>query len=289
MTALAQGGPSSTAALQRVGAPEIDAGNACLRAVPKTAGRPATAYLGVPAADSISAPVRALADNFADVIAGEIRRELGAVGDTLPEIPPLSAGLASASVTLVLKRNAPLAWTDSDTSARSRRTRQMLLDALETAKNAGETIIWPQDLPGDSAHVRLHIDVPSLINGTLVGDEALPVAIPVYATRVLEEKPAAVRRGVQPSYPERNRRGAWSGTVIMQFVIDTTGRAEQGTMKDVWPRNVPRLKPELTDIYDDFLHAAKESIPGSTYYPAEIAGCKVRQVVRQAFIFNIRH
>lgn len=285
----AQGGPFDTTAVRRAGAPLVDGGNACLDALPKDAGREATAYLGVSARDTISPTLRSAADNFAAAAADEIRHALGVTTDTLPQIARMTTGMASTSVMLIVRRNGPLGWTASDSAASTSKMRGLLLGALESMARDGESIIWPDGVVGDSARIRLHVEIPSLVNGQLIGDETLPVGVPVYRTRILPETPAAVARGVHPDYPEPNRRAGWSGTVFMQFVVDTSGRAEASTVRDFWPKDAPPLDRDRAEAYSEFVGAAKRSIRASTYYPAELSGCKVRQVVRQAFVFNLRH
>ena len=283
----AQGPSPDTGTVRRAGAPFDASLSECLRAIPESAGILATAYLGVPASDSVPVALRDQVGNFTAVLGDEMRRSMGAAGDTLPYVSRRISGVAPTSVELVVRRNGTFDWSVSDTALWSRHTRELLLDALQASRKAGEMIVWPAELPGDSARVRLRVEIPSLVNGKLVGDEVLPLALPVFTTRVLVEKPAAVKHAVIPTYPERNRSDGWVGTVDMQFVVDTTGHAVDSTMKSIWPKGVPLPKPEQMEVYTRFMRAAVEGARRSTYYPAELAGCKVRQVVQQSFNFNI--
>jgi hypothetical protein len=62
----------------------------------------------------------------------------------------------------------------------------------------------------------------------------------------------------------------------MQFVVDTTGRAEPGSMAIL--RSSHRL----------FTLAVREAILGATFHPATIANHRVRQLVQQPFVFLIQ-
>ncbi len=90
------------------------------------------------------------------------------------------------------------------------------------------------------------------------------------------EKPAAAVPGtVNPSYPEALRSAGVEGEVRLQFVVDTTGRVESGSVK------VSRATNDL------FASAARASVPRMRFYPAEIGSRKVRQLVELPITFQI--
>ena len=91
---------------------------------------------------------------------------------------------------------------------------------------------------------------------------------------------------VVPSYPSGPLMGSATGRVILQFVVDTTGRADMSTLRDIWPSDKPRLEGRLGSYYASFVKAARTAIAKSTYDPARIGGCKVRQVVQQPFTYS---
>lgn len=272
-----------------VNAPQRETATACLRAIPDSVGMPVTAYVGVPANDSVAPALREQIDNFAAALDDDMRHALTARGDEIPFVRTREGGFEAASVTLLVRRDGSFDWMTTDTARSSRMTRQLLIDALEASRKRGEMIVWPDGVPGDSARVRVHIAIPSLVKGKLTGDEALPVALPVFTTRILDVKPVAVRNAVTPKYPEDNRRTGWMGAVHMQFVVDQTGHAVDSTIKTFLPKGAPPLAADQQRVYDTFVAAVKAAIPQSTYYPAEVGGCKVKQVVQQEFIFDLRH
>src|SRR3954465_12212889 len=79
----------------------------------------------------------------------------------------------------------------------------------------------------------------------------------------------------QPNYPDMLRSANVEGEVLAQFVVDTTGRAEMGTFK------------VLKSSHDGFTQAVRNVLPNMRFYPAEIGGRKVKQMVQQPFTFAL--
>ena len=78
-----------------------------------------------------------------------------------------------------------------------------------------------------------------------------------------------------PRYPDMLRSANVEGEVLAQFVVDTTGRAEMGSFK------------VLKSTHDLFTNAVKASLPNMKFYPAEVGGHKVKQLVQMPFQFNL--
>ena len=90
------------------------------------------------------------------------------------------------------------------------------------------------------------------------------------------DKPVIPLRGSSmPRYPDELRRAGISGCVLVQFIVDTTGRADRGTL---------RL---LRYSHREFVRAVWDAMPGMRFTPAEIRGRKVPQVVVEPFSFTI--
>src|SRR4051812_13875620 len=79
----------------------------------------------------------------------------------------------------------------------------------------------------------------------------------------------------QPRYPDMLKSANIEGEVLAQFVVDTTGRAEMGTFK------------VLKSSHDGFTQAVRNVLPNMRFYPAEIGGRKVKQMVQQPFTFAL--
>ena len=77
------------------------------------------------------------------------------------------------------------------------------------------------------------------------------------------------------------------GTLVLQFVVDTSGRADTTTVRDVWPADRPRLTSDPGEYYAAFMRTATEALRRARFYPAGIAGCRVRQLVQLPFTYTL--
>jgi protein TonB len=90
------------------------------------------------------------------------------------------------------------------------------------------------------------------------------------------EKPVVPAPGsISPRYPDMLRQAGVEGEVLAQFVVDTTGKAEAGSLKI------------LKSSHDMFVQSVKNALPQMKFIPAEVGGKKVKQLVQQPFTFSI--
>ena len=90
------------------------------------------------------------------------------------------------------------------------------------------------------------------------------------------EKPVVPAPGsTSPRYPDMLRQAGVEGEVLAQFVVDTTGKAEAGSLKI------------LKSSHDMFVQSVKNALPQMKFIPAEVGGKKVKQLVQQPFTFSI--
>jgi periplasmic protein TonB len=97
--------------------------------------------------------------------------------------------------------------------------------------------------------------------------------VPFDAMRV--EKAVVALPGAVPSYPDMLRSAGVEGQVMIQFIVDTTGRAEPGSIT------------VLSSTHELFAQSVKNAIPRMRFMPAEIGGRRVRQLVQQPFGFSL--
>ena len=91
------------------------------------------------------------------------------------------------------------------------------------------------------------------------------------------EKPVLAAPGSPtPRYPEMLKSGGIEGEVLAQFVVDTTGRVQSGSFK------------VLKSSHELFTVAVRNALPQMRFYPAEVGGRKVKQLVQQPFTFAIQ-
>lgn len=90
------------------------------------------------------------------------------------------------------------------------------------------------------------------------------------------ERPAAVLPGSRgPDYPAVLREAGVEGVVVVQFVVDTLGRADLGTIEVV------------RSDHAFFTSAVKRTLETMRFLPAEVGERKVRQRVVQPFQFTL--
>ena len=92
----------------------------------------------------------------------------------------------------------------------------------------------------------------------------------------VDRAPRILGRAIEPRYPAALRSAGVQGHVLAEFVVDTTGRAELGTLRF----------PELTNpLFGD---AVREALARYRFTPGELAGRKVRTRVAVPFEFRLR-
>jgi hypothetical protein len=93
--------------------------------------------------------------------------------------------------------------------------------------------------------------------------------------------------GTPPRYPEGARRTWYEATIVLKFIVDSTGHAVESTITEVWPEGTPRPQGEKLRMYESFLESTKRAIPALEFTPAAIGGCRVNQLVRMPFMFHL--
>jgi TonB family protein len=79
-----------------------------------------------------------------------------------------------------------------------------------------------------------------------------------------------------PRYPDSPQLAETGGQVVVQFVVDTTGHVEMSTLKVIRSDN------------DSFTEAVRAVLPSSRFYPAEIGGRHVKELITTPYVFAVR-
>jgi periplasmic protein TonB len=97
---------------------------------------------------------------------------------------------------------------------------------------------------------------------------------PLYDFQV--EKPAASNpSNPPPTYPNQLRAANVEGQVVAKFVVDTNGRADMRTFEI------------MKSDHDLFTNAVRNVLPNYRFFPAELGGRKVKQLVQMPFVFTL--
>lgn len=91
----------------------------------------------------------------------------------------------------------------------------------------------------------------------------------------VDKAAASIPGTPQPLYPEMLKSAGVEGEALVQFVVDTTGRAEPGSFK------------VLRATHDAFAEAVRTTLPRMRFLPAELHGQRVRMLVQQPFAFAL--
>lgn len=110
----------------------------------------------------------------------------------------------------------------------------------------------------------------------VTSDSGPPVdGSPVFLASELDIEVQRDPSSAGPRYPEPLRLTNTEGAVMAEWIVDTTGTADLGSF-----RVVASSHPLFTD-------AVRECLAGMKFRPAELAGQRVRQLVRQEFRFQL--
>lgn len=130
-------------------------------------------------------------------------------------------------------------------------------------------------LPSDASTLPALISTlgPGLVRDSAVGS---PHAGRVYTELLVERAVIARRDNPSPAYPTALSAAMVEGGVLVQFVVDTTGRVEPQSI--VVMRATHRL----------FGESVQRWLLRTRYLPAEVRGRPVRQLVQQEVGFALR-
>ena len=108
------------------------------------------------------------------------------------------------------------------------------------------------------------------------GDPAGAGETGIWSEHMVEKPVMALGDGPRPRYPDLLRSAGVEGEVLAQFVVDTSGRVEPGSIR------VLRTSHPL------FAEAVERVLPLARFVPAEAGSRRVRQLVQQPFAFAMQ-
>ena len=97
----------------------------------------------------------------------------------------------------------------------------------------------------------------------------------VLEERYVDRGPRILGTAIQPWFPTSLRERGTGGRVTVQFVVDTSGRAEMGGLKIV----------QASDSL--FVQSVRAVLPRYRFSPGEVGGSKVRTLVQLPFDFTL--
>jgi protein TonB len=98
----------------------------------------------------------------------------------------------------------------------------------------------------------------------------------IWDSHQVDRSPAIAGRAIEPHYPTQLRAAGIEGRVVLQFVVDTLGRAEPGDVTVV------------ETSHPQFAEAARAVLARYRFIPGEAGGHKVRTRVQIPFDFTLQ-
>jgi hypothetical protein len=274
--------------------------SACVASIPDDALWRVVVYLESELVDSTAHTAAFLPqlDLVAQGVSVRVRELLGGSIDTLPVgEPTLTWRKLGSHLTVVANRDGRIARvmavTDSASPIANYRTdttvAHLLAQALEASVQSGDyMLLWPEGLDVDTLAFRLELHQPYVDPMGVATPPKLRQGFPLFSVAVPRFDSVVVDRGRLPHYPEDLEQARVTGSLLMQFVVDTTGHAVMETVKDLWPARVPRLAGEELSAYQKFRRSVVKAISETTFKPKRIGGCKVPELVQMPFAFKVR-
>jgi hypothetical protein len=227
------------------------------------------------------------ADLIAQDVAAEIRKSFGPSGEGTPEVDGRIQWYSiPAQLVIIVRPDGSMQWRTrgylGDSSAAT-----LLTNAFEAARAAGNaTMLWPEGGKADSMVVRLSLAEPFSGEGDALEPGEKRVKFAVFTLPMPYETPAIPEPGqAPPQYPVYNEASRVAGSLIMQLVVDSSGRAIPSTIHDEWPAGKPQLTGEMGRYYREFVYSVTQWEKHLRYSPARIGGCAVNQLIQQPLSF----
>jgi hypothetical protein len=267
-------------------------GGACLDSIPASAMKRVPVYAAAQLleGDVVSSGVLASIDAFTQAAAEQARFLLGAGATQLPPgEPSITWRQLDHLLRVVAYRNGRLAWRVerpawlSDQSAGDSGVRH-LGRAIDEAKRRGEAFLWRDDLTRDSLAWLIRLEPAVLGVEGSAQQPTLRSGFPVFHVLTPPMVAPDVDR-LRTNFPMVRIRG-FAGTVRLQFVVDTAGRADPASIRSVWPTNEPRLSGPPGFAYDSVVQVMRGAVKDARFAPARIGSCTISQLVQQSFTYR---
>jgi hypothetical protein len=274
--------------------------SSCLSSIPDSALWRVAVYLQAELIDSANAANVALLpqlDLVTQELADRVRALLGGTLDTLPMgEPTVTWPKLRSKLRVVVRRGGQVASMEPipDTSlavdglAPDTAAAHLLMRSLAAVVEEEKYLLfWPDETGPDSVAFHLAFHYPLVDAAGVSTPPTVRQAFAIFSLAVPTQEPVTVKHQSNPKYPENFPEKGITGDLVMQFIVDTTGRAEMATVEDLWPSSRPRLTGEMGRYYDAFRRAVVRSISRDRFEPARIGGCRVRQLVQMPFGFRV--
>jgi periplasmic protein TonB len=169
----------------------------------------------------------------------------------------------------------------------SKAPRHAPVDALAAVASIAPPLIAPIDIPTSlpdidysavaTESVSFGNTTESLARTVIGGANAVLGPGNAYSEFVVDKTVWPRKGNPMPHYPGSLERAGVEARFVVRFVVDSTGKVDPKQMD--FPQTAER----------GFIESVKYALLRSRYFPAELGGVRVRQIVQQEFVFLIHH
>lgn len=264
---------------------------ACTDAIPESMMAPVAVYAYVERpSDPVAGSIRPAAQTPVARMAGNVRATFGAKGDQLGwGEPRVTWEGVTGELRVIAHRDGRLAWKEPEGDSLRTTGIRAVAAALRAVHDSGGRVAWPESLTGDSAEFTISLRTPIFDRNGKVSSPRLDRPEPLFLVmQPWAELVFAIAGSGGPGYPRGPKAAGAEAIVNVSFVVDTSGRAEVSTLKDIWPEHQPRHTGKEAQYYEAFIDSIREHLRTSArFLPARIGGCGVRVWVQQSFEFRL--
>lgn len=245
-------------------------------------------YAWVDLPDSTRPELRDGAENLLQDVVSHVPPLLGAAPGALPRGEPTVRWFdLDVPLEVTARRDGHFTWRAADSGDTA--AAGLLGRALAGAIADGDSFVFDSATVEDSVRFRFDFAWPNVTPHGIRPMNVKHAALPVFSVLMPPRRDAAAMPDNRaPIYPIDARERGYTATVIMEFVVDTTGHAVMSTAHDVWAADRPRLTGLSGLMYSEFLDVVRGSLAKMRFYPAVAGhGCRLDARVQMPFEFRL--
>jgi hypothetical protein len=255
----------------------------CVAAISPASMQRVLVYLQASASEHSDTALMLQADLMAQDVAEDFRKLLGAPEGTVPIADSTFVWYSvPTELVVIVHRNGDVVAHEMGSGGDSAATTFLSRAFVAARARDAAFMVWPDDLTGDSVIVRLslwpeHAQSP-------YGEKHTKFA--VFSLNEPEQSPVLplpVQR--VPHYPRELEWSRVGGSVLSMFVVDTAGRVEPQTIRDLLPDGKP-IPGGDAHAHELFARSVKSWLRDVRFHPARIGTCAVEKRVQLPLKFK---
>jgi hypothetical protein len=238
----------------------------------------------VNAEDPTAEKILPAADLLAQIVSERMRKTLG--GSESGPLPVADSVVKwsqlGGSVVVAAHHDGTFAWRKDTTSLvgfMEAGELDRIVNALSESAAAGDRVFWPDSAKEDSLSFRLAYAFPMVRADKKIEPLHVRVANPVFTIQMPWFSTAKMSSPPRYPLPRPPRKDSQYG-IILDFVVDSTGRVDPATISEYVPPGFQPVAGEA-EFHRSFRDAAIRGLPSAQFQPATIGGCAISQHMRQ--------